>query len=114
MSILNQFNNGARFEYDNEKEREFIDFKELHFKIGDEPITVEALFINTKSKFGDAPVIFTNEYMVNAPQHMTEVVNQMRVNDDVVKMINERRVGLKLYKYTNSYGEAVGGEWVEL
>lgn len=114
MSILNQFNSGHGFEYDKEVEREFINFKELYEKVGDKPVVVRALFINTKGHYGNAPVIVSDTHMINAPQHMLEVVQGMRETQEVVEMVNQGRVGLKLYEYTNKYGKAVGGEWVEL
>jgi|SRR5699024_4542602 len=114
MSILNKYNQGKQFEYDKDVKREFADLKELagFFQLS-EVYPVRALFINTKGRFGDAPVVYTDKYMVNAPSHMVDTVREMMSDDELVELVNAGKVGFKIYEYKNKYGLNYGLEWVE-
>ena len=86
--LLNKYSNGGeKFEYDNEKEREYI-------KLG-----IEALFINTKGKFGDQGVIISGDYIVNLPNHLTEMIEEMRQDSEMVDAINQRLFDFEIYEF---------------
>lgn len=113
MDILNKYNRKPMFIYDNEKEREYINLQTLFTTFGkDKVYTVHALFINTKSRFGEAPLIVTEDYMVNAPRHLLDTVKAMMDDKDVVNLINERKVGFKIYSYHGRNGKGYSVEWV--
>lgn len=115
MSILNKFNKGKMFDYDNTVEREFISFKELVNEHGIGKVyPIQAIFINDKSKFGDAPVLISNEFMVNAPQHLLETAKEMIADDNLVDMVNQGKVGFELYAYKGKNGNGISCNWVEL
>lgn len=61
------------------------------------PLT--ALYINTKSKFGDAPVFATDKFFVNAPSHMLDTVREILADDEAVAAINNGEVGFMIYPY---------------
>lgn len=114
MSILNKYNNKPKFEYDNKKEREYINLRGLVDNNGiNQVYDVHALFINTKSRFGDAPIIVTNDYMVNAPHHLLETVKEMIYDSEVVQLVNDRKVGFKIYAYQGRNGNGYSVEWVQ-
>lgn len=75
---------------------------------------VNALYINKKSKFGDSPVIVTDNELVNAPGHMLDTVLEILVDGESLSLINGGYVGFKIYAYTNEYGEHFGVEWVDI
>ena len=115
MSILNKYNNTATFDYDSEKERTFTTLKELYAtNPEDTQFVVEALFINDKSHFGKAPVAVVGDCMVNFPQHLTDAVEDMRSNSDIVNLVNNHKVAFTIYEYKNKFGKAYGITWVEL
>lgn len=95
--LLNKYSNGvAKFEYDNEKEREYIKLGELD---SSKTYPIEALFINTKGKFGNQGVIISGDYIVNLPQHLTEMIEEMRKDDEMVEAINERLFDFEIYEF---------------
>lgn len=113
MNILDKYNKKQIFEYDSTKEREYTNLQNLFSNFGKDKVhIVHALFINTKSRFGDAPVIVTSDYMVNAPKHLLETVKEMMSDSEVVKLINSRKVGFKVYSYRGKYGMSYSVEWV--
>lgn len=113
MNILDKYNNKRLFEYDTTKEREYTNLQKLFNKFDKDKIyIVHALFINTKSRFGEAPVIVTSDYMVNTPKHLLETVKQMMNDSEVVKLINSRKVGFKIYSYRGKNGMGYSVEWV--
>lgn len=112
MNILDKYNKRV-FEYDRTKEREYINLQNLFNHFGKDKVhIVHALFINTKSRFGDSPVIVTSDFMVNAPKHLLETVKQMISDSEVVKLINSRKVGFKIYSYRGRNGMGYSVEWV--
>ena len=114
MSILNKFNKGKLFNYNKDEKRIFINFKELSEQYGNDPRPVRALFINTKSQYGHAPVIVTDGMNVNAPQHLLDTVQEMIASDELVDMVNSGKVGFQLYEYEGKKGKAYSCNWVEL
>ncbi|HDS3929018.1 TPA: hypothetical protein RPV34_002778 [Staphylococcus aureus] len=95
----------ARFEFE-EKEREFIKLSELVEKFGiKQEYIVRALFTNKESKFGEQGVIVTDDYNVNLPNHLTELIKDMRQDEDVVDIINKGEVVFSIYEYENKKGQ---------
>ena len=95
--LLNKYSNGgAKFEYDNEKEREYIKLGELDMS---KTYPIEALFINTKGKFGDQGVIISGDYIVNLPNHLTEMIEDMRKDEEMVDAINQRLFDFEIYEF---------------
>lgn len=95
--LLNKYSNGgAKFEYDNEKERDYIKLGELDMS---KTYPIEALFINTKGKFGDQGVIISGDYIVNLPNHLTEMIEDMIKDDEMVEAINDRLFDFEIYEF---------------
>ncbi|WNM64244.1 single-stranded DNA binding protein [Staphylococcus phage vB_SA_STAP152] len=95
----------ARFEFE-KKEREFIKLSELVEKYGmKKEYIVRALFTNKESKFGEQGVIVTDDYNVNLPNHLTELIKDMRQDEDVVNIINAGEVQFTIYEYENKKGQ---------
>ncbi|QDH84818.1 single stranded DNA-binding protein [Staphylococcus phage SA46-CTH4] len=95
----------ARFNFE-EKEREFIKLSELVEKYGiKKEYIVRALFTNKESKFGEQGVIVTDDYNVNLPNHLTELIKDMRQDEDVVDIINKGEVVFSIYEYENKKGQ---------
>lgn len=95
--LLNKYSNGGvKFDYDNEKEREYIKLGELDMS---KTYPIEALFINTKGKFGDQGVIISGDYIVNLPNHLTEMIEEMRQDSEMVEAINQRLFDFEIYEF---------------
>lgn len=95
--LLNKYSNGgAKFEYDNEKEREYIKLGELD---SSKTYPIEALFINTKGKYGNQGVIISGDYIVNCPQHLTDMIEEMRQDSEMVEAINQRLFDFEIYEF---------------
>lgn len=75
---------------------------------------VNAIYINRKGKYGDEPVIITDECIVNAPSHLVDTVKNILTDENSVKLINDGKVGFKLYEYENKKGVQHGLTWVDL
>lgn len=60
-----------------------------------------SIYINDKSKFGDAPVIVSDGYNINLPKHMTATVQEMIADPEAMALIRAGKVGIKVYEYTN-------------
>lgn len=97
--LLNKYSNGGvKFDYDNEKEREYIKLGELD---SSKTYPIEALFINTKGKYGNQGVIISGDYIVNCPQHLTDMIEEMRQDAEMVDAINQRLFNFEIYEFTS-------------
>ena len=115
MSLLSKYNKGARFTFDIPNDYEFTNLEGLVKKYGlNEPHQVHALFINTKSKYGDAPVAVTSTNLVNLPQHTLETVNQLMADADVVELANNGCLAFTIYQYNGKNGSGYSVNWVDV
>lgn len=96
---------GAKFEYNENKNREFISLKDLAQQVGKDVVEIQAIYINTESKFGDAPVVYTQDYMVNMPHHLTQLATDLRQDNEIVDAINQRQLGFTIYSYNGKNGQ---------
>ena len=62
---------------------------------------VRSMYINTKSKFGDAPVIISDGYNINLPKHMTATVSEMLQDTEFMALMRSGKVAISVYSYTN-------------
>lgn len=116
MSFSKKHNSGGKiFDFEIPKGFKYQDLKQMVANYGGEQVhVVNALYVNTKGLFGDAPVIATDNELVNAPQHLIDVVKQVREDAESISMINNGVVGFKIYPYENKFGLCYGLEWVDL
>lgn len=106
---------GKLFTFDIPENFEYTDLRGLVNKNGLEAVyQVNALYINTKGKYGDAPVIATNNELVNAPQHLTAVVKDVLKDGESLSLINNGKVGFNIYEYENQHGVCYGLNWLDL
>lgn len=101
QNIINKY--GSAFPEYNfpEGERQFSKLQELN---EDTKYTIQALFINTKGKFGDQGVIYTSDKIVNLPKHLLDLVKELRSDDEVTQDINERQLAFEVYSYSTDEG----------
>ena len=99
MSFANRFNKGKKFDF-NTDVLNFTSLADLFNNNGEEKVyTLKALFINTKSKFGDTPVIATPDFLVNAPSHLLDTVKEILSDTEAINDINNNKVGFTIYPY---------------
>lgn len=104
--VLNKYNTGTGYDYQTPKSHEFKSLKELYTDETDERTrySVKSMFINTKGKYGDNPVIVTDQELVNIPEHMLETVQQMNQDQDVINLVNNDGAFFEIYEYENKWG----------
>lgn len=62
---------------------------------------IRSIYINTKSKFGDAPVVVSDGYNINLPKHMCATVAEMLQDPEAMALVRAGKVGISIYSYTN-------------
>lgn len=104
MRFSEKYNKGGLFLI-NTKDFEYKSLEELFEESGlNESVIyiLRAIYINTKGKFGNAPVFATDEYLVNIPKHLTDTCIDILSDGESVALINAGAVGFTIYKYTDS------------
>ena len=115
MSVLDKYNKGFKFNFQITDEHYYTSLNEL-VRQGrmDEVQVVRGMFINKKSKYGDAPIAVTPTQLVNLPKHLLGTFNDMMNDEGVVNLANAGKLGFKIYEYTGVNGIGYSINWVEL
>lgn len=75
---------------------------------------VLGVYINTKSKYGDAPVIISNDKFINLPSHLNDTVKNILSDMDDVASIKSGRVGMTIYTYDSHNKKCYSVNWVDM
>lgn len=96
----NKFNKEQKFNFKTPDDFKFTTLDELFTKNGvDGKYKVNALYMNTKSIYGEHPVAVTDAAMVDLPKHLADTVKSMIDDDECVEAINNGKVGFSIYSY---------------
>ena len=117
MSYATKFNKnkGNKFTFKPVDDAQYVSLEVLYNKNPDQIHDVKALYINTKSRFGDAPcVVIDSVIIVNLPKHLLETVKEMINDDECVDAINNNEVKFKIYSYKDKTFNKTcyGVEWL--
>ena len=100
MSYATKFNKGSKFNFKTVDDPQHVSLEVLYNKNPDQIHDVKALYINTKSRFGDAPCVAIDPVIiVNLPNHLLDTVKEMINDDECVAAINNNEVKFKIYSY---------------
>ena len=120
MSFAEKHNKTRIFEIETEG-LEYLKPEEAFNKYGKEAVyRLDALFINRKGVYDDAPVavVTTNndQFMLNMPAHMTEEVEKILADSADIKDIKSGKVGIKLrpYQQRKLNRDCFGQEFVDI
>ena len=116
MGFMDKYNKGGViFEID-VKDFHFKTLQEL-FEAGDTVKWIDGLYINKKSSFGDHPVaiIAKDSMLVDLPSHLTEDVNEILKDQEVIAAIKAGKVGFQIEQYEQKKYKKMcyGIKWVE-
>lgn len=115
MFTTSNLNNGSKtksFTFKIPTGTEFKSVKDL--EVGN-TYKARLLYINKKSKFGDAPVVVTDDSIINLPKHLLEDVKTMINDPEAVTAVNEGRVGFIPYEYeSKQYGTCYSIKWTDI
>lgn len=99
------------------KELKFIGMKDAVQQFGfDHVFRIDGVYVNGKSKFGEAPVIMCGEegIALNAPKSEVDTVREIMHDSEAVAAIKAGKAGFCIYKYTNNYGKQLGIEYRDI
>ena len=89
MGIASKYNNGS---IDWGIDTENFEYHPLSEAGAGTKIIVYGLFINSKGKFGPAPVLIASDRYFNLPGYLTETVQKMLTDEDLIQAIKDRKV----------------------
>lgn len=116
MSFADKYNRGSKFDIDT-KGFEYVSLQQLQDPEDLEKVYIlRGLYINKKSKYGDAPVAILNSCFVNLPKHLLPDVYDMLQDPDTVFDIQNGKAGFKIEEYEDrNYGRhCFGVRWVDV
>lgn len=118
MGIANKYNRNRQFNFQIPQDFQYTSLKDMFQRDGGGVVyPVRAIYINKKSRYGDAPVVATDKELVNCPAHLTDTVKQMLLDDEVIEAVNRGKVGFTIYQYeVRQQGNAIyfSLNWVDL
>ena len=95
---------------------EYKKLSDLYAENPDRIYTVRAVYINTSNKFGDSPLVATDECFVNFPSYMIDAARNILSSGDDIKAINDGLVGFKVHRFIQKqyHRECYGVVWVDI
>lgn len=112
--FTDRYNHVSPFTFEGNPEAPFRKLEELFEEDTEVIYPVRALYVNTKSKFGDAPVAVSDEIKINLPSHMLRSVNEIMEDEEAVFLINHGKIGITPYKYEKDGKTYYGAKWVDI
>ena len=108
FNLIDGLNRGTRkFEYELTDKHEYKKLGELYNEDKDRIYTVRMFYTNRKSMFGENEVVVTDDYMINLPKHLTNIVEEIKNNEEYVKLINEGKFAFNIYEYEYTMGKEI-------
>lgn len=117
MSIADKYNKTKVFNFTIPSEYQYHSLSDLFEKNGkNKTYPVKALYINKKSRYGDAPIVATDECLVNLPSHLLDTVKEMINDDELVDAVNAGKFGFTIYTYENKQRKELcfSVNWVDM
>lgn len=115
---IEKFNKGERkFKYEMPEGAQFTNLKELYEHYGADYVHVlTGMYVSSKGKFGEQPVLLTVNNYVNAPKHLLESVKEILDDSFIIEQINNGNAGFYIKKYIDKkYNkECYGVQFVDL
>ena len=114
FSFANQYNTERHFDINTEG-FEYKSLEELY--ISDDVVyPVRGLYINKKGLYGDAPLLATDTFYVNLPQHMLDSVVDILNDKRAIHAVNDGTVGFTIYRYVQRRfnKECYNIKWVDI
>jgi hypothetical protein len=112
--LANKYNTTSdKFDFDTEQ----LEFKKLSELYNESPeliYVVKALFINTKSQFGDQGTICTPDFLSSAPLYLTETIEKMLLDDDIIEACNKDKLGFSIRGYIKDNEQCHTVVWRDL
>lgn len=100
FNLSNDLNKGIkRFDYEMNDKHEYKTLEELYKADSEKVYVVRMFYTNKKSKFGDNEVVVTDDYIINLPKHLTEIVADIMANDEHFKSIENGKFAFNIYEY---------------
>lgn len=112
-----KFNKEQKFTFKTPDDFKFTTLDEQFTKNGEsEKYKVNALYMNTKSIYGEHPVAVTDNAMVDFPKHLAPTVKEMINDDEAVKAINDGKVGFTIYTYIDKkyHKTCYSVKWIDI
>lgn len=115
MGIANKYNKNHKFTWSIKEGTPYKNLKELVHENGmNYTYLITCVFMSTKSKYGVNPIVCTPSECVNLPKHLTDTVNNMLNDDEVINAINSHKLGFTIYDYVINGNTYYSVSWVDI
>lgn len=106
FNLSNDLNKGIkRFDYELNDKHEYKTLEELYKADKEKIYVVRMFYTNKKSKFGENEVVVTDDFIINLPKHLTEIVADIIANDEHFNSIENGKFAFNIYEYEYTQGK---------
>lgn len=116
-NFMNKFNKKVvEFTFKPSEDFEYYNLEDVYNNFKDKPIKVLGLYINKSKIYDESPLVVSDFGYINLPVHLVDSVKEIRDNEEVVKMINDGKVGFTIYTYESQKSTKLcySINWVDL
>ena len=113
MGVVSKYNKKL-FNYNFPEDCTYYNLKDLYKMEKENKLVVKYIGVNTKSRYGDAPMLATAKYVVNLPAHLLNTIKDMLKDDELITAINDDKVAFKIYQYVKDNDTYYSIIWIDL
>lgn len=111
--FADKYNRGSKYTFKAPKEMKFESLADLWTNNGaDQAYTVRAFFINKKSKYGNHPIVVTDNCMIGLPKHLTDIVEEMIKDSELTDEINAGNFNFVIEPYQKENNVYYSVRWL--
>lgn len=93
----------------------YTSLEELYKASADAIYILRGVYINRRSRYGDAPVAILDKCFVNLPSYLLQTCEEMLADDETVEDIKAGRAGFEVETYTSKEGRlCYGVRWLDI
>lgn len=118
MGLFSSLNKTKKFDFTADKDFPYISLSDL-LQANDGDIdhvyVIRAIYINSRSKYGEQPLIAIDDAYVNIPKHTLKDVNKILDSEEMIAAINKGLAGFKIRPYEDRNGASrYSIDWIDL
>ena len=106
MSFASRHSKGSKFNVNTEG-FEYKNLEDLYNEDATAIWPIQGLYINKKSKFGNAPVAICEGFFANLPSHLLDECVEILTSEDDINDIKAGKVGFSVYTYEKENGKKI-------
>lgn len=113
MSFASKYNRNTRFNVSFSEDSHYVSLREL-FSDEHKVHVLNGFYKNVHGMYGKNYVAVCGDMLVDLPKHLNDTVEAIMKDDAAVESINDKKVGITVYKYNTHNKDCYSINFVDI